>query len=299
MRKAQTVVLGAGAQPFDDKVFNDLQGWYYQLPYASWSRFGPALIRQLNAQKYFTGWDASAGKPGSAPVKVGILSLDTPVLHRIVDVLQANLQSIGHRSDDVFFARTQEDLQAAVLRFRSNNVTHVLDTDQFLFAFMNNADSQHYRPRYGIGTPNAPGLLLQGTAPAAQLVGAVGLGYFPALDVDADNDPGAAVAGAAPCRQTFAKHGLTYASDKRFALAYQYLFCDALQLLAGATKQGGGFSGEQVRVGVAMVGSSLKAAFTFRNALSPTVRAEPGAAMALNWDVSCSCFRYRGALIPL
>jgi hypothetical protein len=296
MRKARTVVLGAGAQAFDNKVFNDLQGWYYQLPYASWTTFSPALMTELNRAKYFTSWDTTNGGPGSAPVKVGILSLDTPVLRRIVDVMQADLRRLGHASSDVVFAQTQEDLQAAVLRFRSDNVTHVLDTDQFLFAFMQNAESQKFRPRYGISTPNAPGLLLQGTAPASQLVGAVGLGYFPALDVDARNDPGSAVAGAAPCRKTFAKHGLIYPADKRFALAYQYLFCDALQLVASATAQGGGFASEQVRAGVELVGHSLEPAFTFRNALSSRVRTEPGAGFALAWNTSCTCFRYHGPL---
>lgn len=294
VRKSNTVTLAGGAQPFDDKVFNDLQGWYNQMSLASWNTFGPALIRQLQAQKYFTGWNTATGQAGPAAVKVGILTLDDPQSHRIVSLLQQQLSGLHLAPPDVFYANNQGDLQAAVLRFQADNVTHVLDTDQFLFAFMNNANSQHYRPRYGIGSPNAPGLLLQGTVPAQQLIGAVGLGYFPTLDVDAQHDPGTAIAGAASCRAALARHGVTYPDNKRFALLYEYVLCDAFNLITSAASEGGGLTGDDMRIGIGRAGGALRSASTFTSGLSPTVRAEPIAGRPLAYDAGCNCFRYTG-----
>jgi hypothetical protein len=299
MAKAQTLVLGGGAQPFDDDVFQHLQGWYYQLPYASWSDLTPALVSHLKAAGWFTSWNAATGTAGTAPVKVGLLALDTPVLRRITTALQHELTRAGEPGSETFFYATNADIQAAVLRFRADGVTHVISTDQFLFTFMENAESQRYRPRYGISTPNAPSLLLQGTVPAEQLNGALGLGFFPSLDVDGGHDPGSAVRGSAGCRDRLKHHGVTYASDKRFAQAYGYLFCDAFDLLRMGATKAGGLSPQQMRYGVAAVGSSLQSSFTFRNALSPSKRNEPGAALPLRWDTGCTCFRYGSGLVTM
>ena len=58
--------------------------------------------------------------------------------------------------------------------------------DPWIFVFSASAESQHYRPRYAIHTGIAPQASMQSNAPAAQLAGAMGLGFAPTLDSDTD-----------------------------------------------------------------------------------------------------------------
>jgi hypothetical protein len=296
MARAHTMVLAGGAQPFDDKVFSSLQGEYYLLPYPSWNDLAPTLADRLAAQGYFSGWNTTTGAAATTAAKVGVLALDTPILRRVADALSRELTRVGHKPYESYFYSDQASAQAAVLRFRADGITHVISTDQFLFLFMNNADSQGYRPRYGISTPNAPGLLLQGTVPANQLVGAMGVGFMPDLDVDEHNDPRTLPPAQASCLALMAKHGVSYPPEKRFARAYEKLFCDAFTLLAAATVRGGGLGPDQVRLGVAAAGASLRSSFTFASILGNGVYAEPGAVLDLAWGAACGCFRYSGTL---
>jgi hypothetical protein len=133
-------------------------------------------------------------------------------------LVDRELARVDHKAATTFYYADVSTLEAGVLRFRSEGVTHVLSTDQFLFVFATKAESQNYRPRYGITTANAPYVLLQTTAPQRQLVGSIGVGAIPGLDVDAQHDPGNAVPGAARCRSIMAKAGLSY-GEKRFATA--------------------------------------------------------------------------------
>ena len=85
--------------------------------------------------------------------------------------------------------------QAETLRFASAHVTHVLslppiEADQALF--MQNAEQQRYRPRYGFTSYSLPLTVQQNpqVVPRAQLVGTLGVGWEPTNDVDAAHDPG-------------------------------------------------------------------------------------------------------------
>ena len=289
MAKHEVPVIAMGAQPFDDRVFTATKGFYHHL-FPMWNRLAPVLVDRLVAQKYFTKWDATSGRPGSAPVKVGLLAVDSPIGHRVAALVDRELARVGHKATTTFYYTDVSTLDAAVLRFRSDGITHVISTDQFLFVFATGADSQAYRPRYGITTANAPYVLLQTSVPARQLVGSVGVGALPALDVDAQRDPGKAVPGASRCRSILAKAGLSY-GNKRFATAYGYGFCDAFDLLANAFAKRG-LAGAQVRDGLATTGTTLRPASTFRSGLDASNRFIPGAVADLRWDASRSCFRY-------
>jgi hypothetical protein len=296
MARAHTLVLAGGAQPFDDKVFADLGGEYYLLPYPSWNDLAPTLANRLAAQGFFTGWDTARGTRGAAPVKVGVLALDTPILRRVATALSTELARVGHKPTEPYFYADRVSAQGAVLRFRADGITHVISTDQFLFLFMNNADSQGYRPRYGISTPNAPGLLLQGTVPANQLAGALGVGFLPDLDVDQHHDPAVRPPGQDACLALMRRHDVSYPPEKRFARAYEKLFCDAFTLVRDAAVQGGGLSADRIRAGIPGAGRALRSSFTFLSVLGNGSYAEPGAALDLGWDGGCTCFTYRGSL---
>jgi hypothetical protein len=299
MTKARTMVFAGGTQTLDDRTFSRENGWYVHLTVPSWNRFAPALVGRLKAQGFFSTWDTTAGAPGALPVKVGIVATDNEDSRRVVALLDRELAKVSHASASTVFYTDQSGLQAAVLRFRSDGVTHVLNADPFLFLFMQNAESQGYRPRYAVNTLNGPSLLLSTTAPPAQLNGVLGLGWAPTFDVDASHDaPSTRIPGAATCRNVMARRGPHYPPEKRYAVAYFNYYCDAMRLLVSAATVSGGLTPDQIRSGVRQVGAQLQPAFTFTNAMDAQVATVPGSASDLRWDSACRCFRYSGALRP-
>lgn len=131
----------------------------------------------------------------SSTVKVGIIHYDTPALRRATGVLTSSLRAAGvapPQSVEVTYPPTTADVgstdaavQAAVLKFNSSGVKQVFFVDgggSLALFFMLHAESQQYRPHYGLTTSNLPDILQQ-NVPAAQLNGSFGVGSFPALDL--------------------------------------------------------------------------------------------------------------------
>jgi hypothetical protein len=301
MAKAKVPVLAGGGQAFDDQVFNELQGYYNLMPFPSWTRFAPAFADRLLAQKFFSGWDARLGAPGTAPTKVGFLCPDTPIGHRVGALVRAEQKRVGHPLvDETYYSTTNADVSGYVLRFQADGITHVLFCDLGLFVFAEQAETQHYRPRYGVSTFNTPVLFLQGIVPDAQLAGAVGVGFIPSLDVDDAHDPGpAAMPAAAQCRAVAAKHGVSYSAGRRFARAVLYDTCDIINVIASAAQTAQALDGPALRAGIGVVGSRLRSATSFVSGLSTTVHAMPAATRDLAFVDACTCFQYRGPVLPM
>jgi hypothetical protein len=293
MEKAHTMVLAGGTQALTDAGLDAHHGWYVHLTVPTWDRLAPLLVRRLSAQHYFTGWNTAAGSAAPQPVKLGIVAPDNADTRAVVKILAGAFSRAGHPPADEVFYADQQSLQAAVLRFRSDGITHVVDTDEFVFLFMQNAESQDYRPRYAINTLNGPALLLQGIVPPRQLGGSVGLGWAPTFDVDGQHnvDP----PGARVCEDVMRKRGPQYDEQKRYAHAYFFYYCDATRLLAAAAVKAGGLAPDQIREGVRLVADGLQPAFTFSNALAPGMPAVPGTARDLEWSTACTCYRYAGS----
>jgi hypothetical protein len=133
--------------------------------------------------------------PGHA-TKVGLITYDWPAFRRAVE--QDMLPELERRGLDVadpVFVKFPErasdageisaQLSNTVLRFRSEGVTHVMifELNALLTVlFMTNADTQGYRPRYGMDTQNG-GQVIVGSVPEAQLEGAQQVGWLPMFDV--------------------------------------------------------------------------------------------------------------------
>jgi hypothetical protein len=89
-------------------------------------------------------------------------------------------------------SKMQGQLANAQLAFRTSGVTHVIiwdDNGVSTLFFMQNAENQKYRPRYGITSGNNMRLLSSGVAPDAQLNGATGMGFVPVFDLDEAKSP--------------------------------------------------------------------------------------------------------------
>ncbi|MCU1600087.1 MAG: hypothetical protein JWO22_796 [Frankiales bacterium] len=305
MSKAKVPVLAGGGQAFDDRVFAELGGYYDLMPFPSWTRFAPHFADRLVAQKYFDGWNTALGAPASgptaAPTKVGFLCPDTPIGRRVGALVRRQLTRVGHAPvDETYYSTSNADVSGYVLKFKSDGISHVIMCDLGLFVFAEQAETQHYRPRYGVSTFNTPILFLQGVVPDAQLAGALGSGFDPTLDVDDAHDPGnAALPAAAACRATAAQHGVSYGPQRRFARGVLYDTCDILGLIVAAAGSVNGLDGPSIKRGIGLEGIGLRSGVTFASGLSPTVHAMPAATRDLGWVSSCSCFQYRGPTRPM
>jgi len=283
----------------DNSYFQALHGFYNNLPFPSWSRFARPFIRRLVAQGYFTPWDTTAGGPGTAPIKIGILEGDDPRGRQIAALLTRELTAVGHKPADVIFVNSQNDLSSSELKFRADGITHVMGTE-LLFLFMQSYESQHYRPRYGINSSNAPSLFLEGTTPAAQLVGSMGVGTTPTIDVFAPRDPGAAgVPGMRICNAIYQQAHVTYPPNQRYAYTNAYGMCDGMRLIVAAAEAGNGLAGDVIRDGLGAVGRKVPTSLTFSNGLSPLDRGLPGAGRDLRYFTDCQCYRYTTGTYPL
>jgi hypothetical protein len=300
MAKAKVPVLAGGGQAFDDQVFRELGGYYTLMPFPSYNRFVPYFVDRLVAQKYFSPWDPTLGAPGTAKDKVGFLCPDTPVGHRVGGIVARELKRVGHPAQSqVYYATSNADVSGYVLRMKADGISHVLFCDLGLFVFATQAETQHYRPRYGVSTFNTPVLFLQGVVPDAQLAGALGSGFDPTLDVDAAHDPSRAeMPAVAQCEAIAKADGLVYSDDRRFAHGVLYDTCDILQLIVASAKASNALDGPGLVRGLGAAGARWSPAVTWHSGLGPAVHAMPTAARDVFFDAGCRCFQYRGLTTP-
>jgi hypothetical protein len=214
--------------------------YYWELGSLNLDRIAAAQVAAVNAQGYFSGsWNTATGAPMPGKAKVGILSLDMPAFKGAIDrTLVPALAKLGYRPDaaDIVYAnqpQSQADVgntaaavSSAVLKFRSDGVTHVFileDSAVLSLLFANNADSQGYHPRYAGNTQNGyQALLDQGAYPRGQLPGTVGIGWVPGIDVtpseNTDDGPYSNETRR-KCIALYKAHGVSYSSANAAQIA--------------------------------------------------------------------------------
>lgn len=280
--------------PYPRKYFEQWRGFFISTANPVTERLMPVWMQRSDAVGYFSGWDTAAGRPGPAPVKVGVLRSNSEAGELFRDILDASLKDLGHQVDSDYALDSVFDtngMNSAVLQFRSEGITHVIVESLFLLLFPQAAESQRYRPRYTVTTANAP-LLIQSATPVEQLRGAVGVGYFPSYDVDNSNDPGDPSPYAAHCRDLQRAAGNN--PDQRESWNLQAKACDAFALIAEAVRLGGlqptGISDGAARI------QSLPPAGAFAITFGPGRQDGPGAVRDVGYDVECECFVFTGAV---
>lgn len=278
----------------DDKVLESLRGYIYNAS-PTWNTYAPLLAQRLEAQGFFEKWNSRSGGPGAEPVKVGLLIYaGTPTSQRIGQLISAALKRQGYAPATTFTYTdvTGSQMPNAVLRFRSEGVTHVFDYTAALRQFMVTAEQQGYRPRYAVVSSIGPRDQIAAQVPAEQLRGALGLGFCPTCDVATPQDPGSTPGGPS-CRQILSKRGIKYEGEpKRTALGVAYFFCDGIRLFADAFRAGEGLLPGNLEAGAAKVGSAFAPAITFRSGLRAGRPIVAGAARDFGWGAACSCFTY-------
>jgi hypothetical protein len=175
----------------------------------------------------------------------------------------------------------------AVVRFRTAGVTHVLFNSAIPQWFLNAADSQHYRPRYGFSTNDSPYVLVQqpGGPPQEQLQNSVGVGWNPGLDgIRAPLSP-----AGRQCLDLMKAKGVTSGTPSPLVM------CDQVSLLVKAATTSRSVGGASLMSGIDRLGQFTPAS-GFRDSYGPRwLRDGAAAAAPFAYDTACNCFRYTSA----
>jgi hypothetical protein len=281
------VVLG-GFAVVPASAYRDYGGSFLYGPDAiSTEKLAELFIDSLSDRLFHSAWNVATGGPGGvAPVKLGVIHVDTPDQNALYAGYARELGKRGLKfSDTVTYPQNASSAlaatQNAVLKFRSDGITHVYGASAF---FLQAAESQGYRPRYAY----LPGLGALGAqnSPAAQLKGAMTVGWVPTSDVAAGQDPGD-LAGGARCRAAMksARLDVTDRADLKTA----YAVCDAIYSLRDALTVGGEPSVRGLRQGFDSIGARFTPAMTFRSAISASQHFGVSAVRDMAYDSGCSC----------
>lgn len=255
-------------------------------------RVGPAWVQRLAAQQYFTGWNTMLGGPGKTPVKVGLLLGNgardgQPSVDRALErTLTAEASRRGIQVIDTFNMTTIDQGSAAVLRFKNAGITHVIG-DFSIALFAQAAESQRYRPRYGISSLSG-GVALPLYVPSVQLNGTLGIGWSPQGDVDSAQDPGDVSSAEPRCRKIMQAAGEP--TDSRLAWFVMAFACDTFSFFDRAI-EASGLNPANLPSAAAGFGA-LPAAFTF--GISFPGGRNDGVAYVRDvaYRNDCSCFTY-------
>ena len=293
MAKRHTPFFGVDLVPHHASAFTRYAPYLYGSHTLVLERLVPTLVLRLQAQSWFSPWNNSGGKPGVAPVKVGVLYVDGDTGY--LKLAEQAMSRAGHLvvvsfgyHDDL--SQLGSDMQSAVLRFRSNGVTHLLieESDGVLF-FLPAAEDQSYRPRYGFTSLNgAKALSDTGTVPARQFAGMRGVGWAPALDVG--NQPKDISPAAASCRKIMKAAGIN--TSDATAFFYMAVECDAFLLLKEGLQRQQSYTAAGLRQGLESLGARFDAAAVEGIAWKPG--SYDGVSALRDFGYDNGTFSYRG-----
>ena len=311
------VALQTNLTESDSDIFRRFP-YYVEVNSLNLDRIAAAEVAGLQAQGYFSGWDANADRPGPGKAKVGVLITDEPSFVSATNrTLLPALAKAGSAVDPANVVRVPRVERAsdegaigaavsnAVLRFRTNGVEHVIIQEpsgvtSLLFA--NNADSQKYYPRYGVNSQNGLQALADaGAYPKSQLPGAIGVGWMPSLDItpaqNADDGPFSTDARKR-CANLYKAHGVTFSDTNAKGVGMND--CNSMfffQQVGNTIK--GLLNRDIFFAAVNRLGPSFQSVDTFATNFSPAQH--DGAAAIRYWGYvpSCQCMQYTSGNIPV
>lgn len=274
------------------------------------------LVPLLVRQGWVSGWNNAAGAAAPAVKAVlGVLSVDYPQITTVTDhvllpalaragyaVKPENVVRLHNPNSQAETSQTVAQIQSSVLRFRSAGVTHVIIMDSaggVTFFFGTDAESQGYRPRYGVTSANAmQGLLESGQLPKRQAAGAMGLGYVPLGDIPAADDP----PNSGPytnatrrlCLSIFSKAGIKLASPNEQQIAL--LYCDKFLFFQhAASSVRGALTRDSFRASVDALGTSFAPSTLQGGRFDATHHFANYLGYDLRYVPACGCMRYFGS----
>ena len=291
LAKRNTPLIGSGGIEWP-KIYEPTYAKYPNFFYVgtiAGSRFDKLQINRAVARGFFTPWDTTRGAPGTAPARIGLIGYDSPWGQLQIRSIREQLARHGLKLETVVlcppdFNGAASCHQSSALRFRSDGVTHLLGSGAL---FMQNAESQRYRPRYWIEGATR---VQEDNAPAAQLAGAMAASVVPVMDVRADKDPGDPTPATTYCKKVMKDAGLSTA--ERTTLWSMQSICDAFFVTKAAADAAGVLSTEAFRAGFESLGSRVPSATTWTNHFGPGEHAGARGVRDVEFDSACPCFGY-------
>lgn len=291
--KRDTPVLAHSEVTFTEADYRKYQPYLTLTDNISHDRLVNPWVARLSALGYFQGWQTSAGRAGTAPVRVGIVYQSTPAADHGTALLVAALKARHVQVPDVLATSGITDttsVQSAIVRFRRDGVTHVFLDFAASVTFPTAAEQQAYRPRYAVNSQDEIAAFLEANSPPAQLHGALGVGWMPPSDVDTNQDPRASP-GAAACVALMRKAKV--ALTPRQAYFQAMVTCDQGLLFASAAARGGGFSTSSLRQGILAAAPTFAYATTFGGRTDQSSAPDKvGVVRDLGYVDACGCFRF-------
>ena len=285
--------------------------YYVEIGSLDADRMAAVWPSQLKAQGYFAGWDYNTGTPSKVtPVKIGIISFDDAVSTRAVtSYLEPALKAMGYTYEysRVLFPTGEADngtsisqIQNVVLKFRSDNVSHVLPVESLGAGiggfFARGASGQRYYPRFGLNSGNGAQVLVgAGVWPSDELAGSMGYGWIPLADVSYADDPTNGPdsnASRQHCVKLMRDHGQTVndaITERQVVEA-----CDQLYFLADSLRRGGALNRNAFLQSVNALGPGFIAGDTFSTFFSSNRHDGVATGRPFTYAASCTCFRYSG-----
>lgn len=268
-------------EEFNANDLAELGGMFSMPSTVNLHRQAPVIIDALLRQGFYEG------------AKVGLLWYDNPTFREAVE--QSFLPTFKARgielTDEVAMSSytSSEQFSSAVLRFKARGVDHVqfVDVSGLLaLQFMQYAESQQYRPTYGLSSANSLSAIRGGVSPN-QLEGAMGVGWMPSLDVS--DHPGFS-ATAARCLAVLDKDGRD--TSDVVARAMALWTCEAIMFFQAAMERAPEHTAAGYIAGLQAIGTDYVPADSFATTVGPNRYDGPAAVRNLAYDTECACFAY-------
>lgn len=239
--------------------------------------------------------------------RIGVLHYDAPRETRTVDgtlssalaahgLLLTERSAVATPVDASDLVARDRDVANAALRFKLADVDRVLFVrgSGLAAAFMEAAERNDYRPRYGLTTVELPVAALE--VPAEQLVGARGLGWYPDLDL-LPRRPESWPARSA-CLDFFHERGFQTATtvDRIFAVSVCEAFWFTRAAIEAAPRP---LSADGVIAGARDLATSHESPTVQQTRFGPDRRDGAATYRDVAYDKDCGCFTYLGGPRPL
>jgi hypothetical protein len=296
---------------FDSSIYSGVdQGFLRQASPYIWFPEDATVDRAMRWE--IAGLQGRGFFSGGATYRLGIVVADDPENRKIYSqVTLPALQSAGVKNPDPFYVPhdTLSDIantmKQAVIHFQTDSDTNVMfqggnqyGGGSYAILFMANAESQHYTPRYGLSSEDAP-LALAQNIPEDQLKDALSVGWFPGVDTDEQHyEPYPYTAAEKQCAGIMSASGNGSSTRENNA---GLVYCDTMfQIQQAAAPLAGQPLNAQLWADQAMrLGSSLFTATDYRAYYGPGRWDAAGGYRLLhavqNCEGSSACFEYDNA----
>jgi hypothetical protein len=259
-------------------------------PAIALDRFGEVLAASLVKGGFFA----------PKPAKIGVLFHDTAQWRTALASFKATLRGSGLEVADEFAVSPPQgetdqgnvaaQMQAAVLRFNTDHITHVLFFERNAYMaglFALNAEQQQYRPRYGYHSYE-PLTNIAANVPASQLQTSMFMGWWPGGDtLDETQYP----AAGRECLRLLRSNQITIQTGNEHIQTMQ--LCESVYFFRGVLTAGGEVSGAGFVRGLARTATSYEPRSTFTIRLDAAHRDGVAGVRMGGYDGGCACFVYR------